>query len=186
MGLLPDKVSRTISETKVPMSTAISLGTHAFTAPARPILLRKAATTGRCPAWLVLMPERIARISSSKRPLLPPNDNVDSPLYLYYDTTMSKSQAEIEAEISRIKKSLSKLGRMHPGSLSRQKRVRGEEYWQLSYSHSGRGHTNYIRPGDVAQVRRELKTYRKFRELTSRWIALEIELAKLRRGGGSK
>lgn len=107
-------------------------------------------------------------------------------MYLYYDTTMGRSQAEIEAEIARIKKRLSALGRMHPGSLSRQRRSRGEEYWQLSYSHAGKGHTNYIRPADVAQVRRELKTYSKFRELTSRWIALEIELSKLRRAGGLK
>jgi hypothetical protein len=99
---------------------------------------------------------------------------------------MSRSQAEIEAEISRVKKGLSGLGRMHPGSLSRQKRSRGEEYWQLSYSHSGKGHTRYVRPGEVAQVRRELATYQKFRELTSRWITLEIELAKLRRGDKSK
>ncbi|MEW6555351.1 MAG: DUF6788 family protein [Actinomycetota bacterium] len=99
---------------------------------------------------------------------------------------MSRSQAQIEAEIAQIKKGLSKLGRMHPGSLSRQKRSRGEEYWQLSYSHSGRGHTNYIRPADVAQVKRELKTYQRFRELTTRWVALEIELSKLRRGGRSK
>jgi len=99
---------------------------------------------------------------------------------------MSRSQAEIEAEISRTKKRLSKLGRMHPGSLSRQKRSRGEEDWQLSYSHAGRGHTRYVRPGDVAQVRRELENYRKFRELTARWVALEVELTKLRRGGRSK
>ena len=99
---------------------------------------------------------------------------------------MSRSQAHIEAEIARIKERLSGLGRMHPGSLSRQKRSRGEEYWQLSYSHSGRGHTNYIKPADVARVKHELKTYQKFKELTSRWVALEIELAKLRRGGGSK
>jgi len=55
----------------------------------------------------------------------------------------------------------------------------------LSYSHAGKGHTRYIRHADVAQVRRELLTYRKFRELTSRWIALEIELAKLQRVDGS-
>lgn len=110
---------------------------------------------------------------------------VDIQLYLNYDTTMSRSQAQIEAEISRIKKSLSGLGRMHPGSLSAQKRQRGEEYWQLSYSH-GKGHTRYVRPEDVAQVRRELKTYQRFRELTSRWVSLEIELARLRRSSGSK
>jgi len=107
-------------------------------------------------------------------------------LYVFYGATMSRSQAEIEAEISRIKKSLSGLGRMHPGSLSRQKRTRGEEYWQLSYSYAGKGHTRYVRPADVAQVKRELETYQRFRELISRWIALEIELAKLRRVGGSQ
>jgi hypothetical protein len=99
---------------------------------------------------------------------------------------MSRSQAQVEAEIAKIKKSLSELGRMHPGSLSAQKRSRGEEYWQLSYSYGGRGHTGYVRPEDVAQVRRELRNYRKYRELTSRWIGLEIELAKLRREDGSK
>jgi hypothetical protein len=98
---------------------------------------------------------------------------------------MSRSQAQIESEIEKVKKSLSGLGRMHPGSSSRQRRSRGEEYWQLSYSHAGKGHTAYVRPADVARVRRELKNYRKFRELTSRWIALEIEYARLRREGGS-
>ena len=56
----------------------------------------------------------------------------------------------------------------------------------MSYSHAGKGHTRYVRPEDVVRLRRELKTYQKFRELTSRWIALEIELARLRREGGSK
>lgn len=105
-------------------------------------------------------------------------------MYLHYDTTMSESQAGIEAEIARIKKSLSKLGRMHPGSLSMQKRSRGEAYHQLSYSHAGKGHTRYVRPGDIAQVKRELRNYQKFRELTGRWVELEIKLAKLRRGAG--
>ena len=95
---------------------------------------------------------------------------------------MSRSQARIEAEIARIKESLAGLGHMHPGSLSAQKRLRGEEYWQLSYSHSGKGHTNYVKPVDVDRVRRELQNYQKFKELTSRWVALEIELAKMRRG----
>lgn len=107
-------------------------------------------------------------------------------MYLYYDTTMSKGQAGIEAEIARIKKRLVQLGRMHPGSLSMQKRSRGEGYWQLSYSHAGKGHTRYVRPGELSHVRRELKNYQKFRELTGRWVELEIELAKLRRGDGLK
>ena len=103
-------------------------------------------------------------------------------MYLIYDTTMSRSQARIEAEIARIKKSLVSLGHMHPGSLSVQKRSRGSEYHQLSYSYGGKGHTKYVRPEDIPEVRRELASYRRFRELAGRWVELEIELARLRRG----
>ncbi|MBU4489650.1 MAG: hypothetical protein KKE79_03345 [Actinobacteria bacterium] len=94
---------------------------------------------------------------------------------------MSTSQARIEAQISGIKKSLMELGRIHPGSLSKQKRTRGGEYHQLSYSHGGRGYTRYVRPEDVPEVTRMLRNYRRFRELISRWVQLEIELDKLRR-----
>lgn len=96
---------------------------------------------------------------------------------------MSESQARIEAEIARIKKSLVELGRMHPGSLSKQKRSRGGEYHQLSYGHGGKGHTKYVTPEDVGDVGRELASYRRFRELTMKWVELEIELARLRRNG---
>lgn len=94
---------------------------------------------------------------------------------------MSRSQSSIEAQINRIKKNLMQLGRMHPGSLSSQKRTRGGEYHQLSYSHGGKGYTRYIRPEGVADVKQELRNYRRFRELISKWVQLEIELAKLKR-----
>ena len=94
-------------------------------------------------------------------------------------------QSTIEAEIARVKIALRELGYMHPGSLSKQKRSRGGEYYQLSYSHSGKGHTMYVRPEDVAEVTRELENYREFRNLTRRWIELEIELAKFRRSSSS-
>lgn len=96
----------------------------------------------------------------------------------------SKCQAGIEAEIACVKKKLMALGRMHPGSLSKQKRSRGSEYHQLSYSYGGKGHTKYVRSVDVPEVMHELENYRKFRELTRRWVELEVELAKLRRAGG--
>ena len=75
--------------------------------------------------------------------------------------------------------SLAGLGRMHPGSLSAQKRARGGEYLQLSYSYLGKGHTRYVRPQEVAALERELETYRRFRELATRWVQLEIELSRL-------
>ncbi|GFP25819.1 DUF6788 family protein [Candidatus Hakubella thermalkaliphila] len=97
---------------------------------------------------------------------------------------MSKCQDEIEAKIARVKRDLMELGWIHPGSLSKQKRSRGGEYHQLSYRHGGKGHTKYVRPEDVPEVMQELENYRRFRELTRKWVELEIESAKLRRDGG--
>ena len=92
---------------------------------------------------------------------------------------MSAGQTQLEAEIAAIKLSLAGLGRMHPGSLSAQKRARGGGYLQLSYSHLGKGHTRYVRPQELPALERELENYRRFRELTSRWVQLDIELSRL-------
>src|SRR5665811_1621488 len=92
---------------------------------------------------------------------------------------MSSPQEELEAQIAALKLSLTKLGRLHPGSLSAQKRTRGGEYQQLSYSYLGKGHTRYVRPQEVPALEQELENYRRFRELASRWLQLEIELSRL-------
>jgi hypothetical protein len=92
---------------------------------------------------------------------------------------MSAGQTELEAEIAAIKVRLAGLGRMHPGSLSAQKRARGGAYQQLSYSYLGKGHTRYVRPDEVPALEQELANYRRFRELASRWLQLEIELSRL-------
>ena len=92
---------------------------------------------------------------------------------------MSAGRTELEEEIATIKLSLAGLGRMHPGSLSAQKRARGGEYQQLSYSYLGKGHTRYVRPQEVPALERELENHRRFRELVSRWLHLEIELSRL-------
>ncbi len=96
---------------------------------------------------------------------------------------MNKRQVSIETEVAEIKKALLELGHMHPGSLSQQKRLRENSYYQLSYSHRGKGHTKYVRPEDVPEVMREIENYRTFRGLTTKWVELAIELAKLRRDG---
>lgn len=102
-------------------------------------------------------------------------------LYLYNDTTHMKKQERIEAKIQNIKTAIVALGRMRPGSLSRQTRTRGQQYCQLSFSHNGKGHTEYVRPEHVVQIEREIRSYRKFRELLREWISLELELSKLNR-----
>lgn len=92
-----------------------------------------------------------------------------------------KKQQQIEANIEKTKAAITGLGRMRPGSLSHQARARGQQYCQLSFSHDRKGHTEYVRPDHVAQVERELSTYRRFRELLREWIGQEIELSKLNR-----
>ena len=87
-----------------------------------------------------------------------------------------------------MKAELVSLGRMRPGSLSRQARARGSAYCQVSYSRDGKLHCDTVRPDYETVVRAEIETYRRYRELTRLWIDLELELSRLkqRRAAGGK
>ena len=89
----------------------------------------------------------------------------------------------IERRIEKIKRSLAKIGEMRPGSLSIQSRSWGGEYCQLSYTHRGKGHTEYVRKNQRKAVERQTANYCKFRELTQEWVDLAIELCKLKSQG---
>ena len=85
----------------------------------------------------------------------------------------------IERRIEKIKQTLADLGDMRPGSLSTQTRSWGGSYHQLSYTHLGKGHTEYVPPHQLTEVKRQLANYRKFRELTQEWVNLAVERCKL-------
>jgi hypothetical protein len=87
---------------------------------------------------------------------------------------------QIERRLAKIKQALADLGDMRPGSLSTQTRSWGGQYCQLSYTHLGKGHTQYIPKQRVKEVKRQIDNYRKFRELTQEWVNLAIELCKLK------
>lgn len=87
---------------------------------------------------------------------------------------------QIERRIETIKRTLACLGDMRPGSLSVQTRSWGGHYRQLSYTHLGKGRTEYVPPKRVKEVTRQLANYRKFKELTQEWVNLSIELCKLK------
>lgn len=101
-------------------------------------------------------------------------------LFHYYDSFMKDADG-YEKKIGEVKQALCDLGRMHPGSVSLQKRERGAGYHYLSYTFQGKGHTLYVREGDVEQVREEVANYGEFRRLVNRWVELEIAFAKCRR-----
>ena len=93
---------------------------------------------------------------------------------------MKKEIAALEHSVARIKRELAKLGDMRPGSLSVQTRKWGGEYCQLSYTHRGKGHTEYVPQARRRTVERQITNHRKFRKLMQEWIDLEIELCKLK------
>lgn len=86
----------------------------------------------------------------------------------------------IERRIGKIKQALAELGDMRPGSISTQTRAWGGKYHQLSYTHQGKGRTEYVPPGRVREMKRQLANYKKFKQLTNEWTTLAIELCKLR------
>jgi hypothetical protein len=87
---------------------------------------------------------------------------------------------QMARRIEKIKKTLADLGDMRPGSLSTQTRSWGGQYGQLSYTHLGKGHTEYVPPERVKEVKRQIDNYRKFKELTQEWVTLAIEMCKLK------
>ena len=86
----------------------------------------------------------------------------------------------IAERIARIKAELTALDDMRPGSLSMQSRSWGGQYCQLSYTHRGKGHTEYVRSESLGEIQRQVANYRRFRELTKEWVDLAIELCKLK------
>jgi hypothetical protein len=101
----------------------------------------------------------------------------------------------IEKQIQRIQQQLASLGPMRPGSLSRQYAAcqksgcacvdpvnpkKHGPFYQLSYSHAGKSTTRFVRPGYVPQVKKELAAYKRFRQLTEKWVTLALTLSQLR------
>jgi uncharacterized protein DUF6788 len=101
------------------------------------------------------------------------------------------NHSEIERRIEAIKRSLTKLGPMHPGSLSEQYNVCGKPrcrckdpkkprrhgpYYQLSFTMQGKSTSRFVRPERVAEIRRKVENYKRFRELLNKWVDLSVEL----------
>jgi hypothetical protein len=109
---------------------------------------------------------------------------VDSAMYHYNDTYMYNSKMiRLEEEIQKIKQEIGAMGDMRPGSLTRQMRkAKGKygSYWHLSYTHRGKGRTQYIRQEFVTQIKAETAAFRRFKRLIDRLIALSIERSQLR------
>ena len=90
---------------------------------------------------------------------------------------------KIEQEIATIKKEMFEVGDMRPGSLTKQMRKAKEKYgayWQLSYTHRGKGRTGYVREEYVDQIRIETVNYKRYKKLADRLIKRSIEKSSLK------
>ena len=96
---------------------------------------------------------------------------------------MSTELEKIEKRIRALLARMTALGAMRPGTLSVQYRNPAEKktpFNQLSYTHKGRSRSEYVRPENLAAVRREVEAYKKFRTLIEEVTELSLEASRLR------
>jgi len=94
----------------------------------------------------------------------------------------TKRIRQIERRIGRIKEALQEIGPMRPGSLTRQYRDPKERkggYWQISFTRQMKSRTEYVRREWVAETRRQISTYKRFKRLVDQWLSLSIERSQL-------
>ena len=100
---------------------------------------------------------------------------------------------QIDRRIAAIKRALTQLGPLRPGSISRQYNICGSPgcrckadppekhgpYHQLNYTWRARSHTEFVRDQDLAALSAALANYQQLRSLSAEWIDLGIERARL-------
>ncbi len=96
---------------------------------------------------------------------------------------MSKKRiSTVQNQIDKIKSEIYAVGKMRPGSLTRQYRNpenKSGAYYQISYTHEMKSRTEYVRSENVKEIRVQVKNYKHYKKLNSELISLSIELSKL-------
>jgi hypothetical protein len=107
---------------------------------------------------------------------------------------MEKKIQSLEKQILKIKRELTNLSDLMPGSLSKQYNVCGNPncrckasppqrhgpYYQVSYTRKGKSKSRFVRGKDLAVVKTQLKNYQRLRKLVDRWVDLAAELSPLK------
>jgi hypothetical protein len=107
---------------------------------------------------------------------------------------MDKRVQSLQKKIDSVKKQISKIGDIRPGSLSEQYNVCGTPncqckadppkkhgpYFQLSYTRKGKSRSRFIKPHHLSRIKSEVEAYRKLKTLVDEWIDLSTELSDIR------
>lgn len=99
----------------------------------------------------------------------------------------TKKMSAIEKRIRQFKRRLANIGDMRPGTLGVQYRNPTEKktpFNQISYTHKGRSHSEYVRPENMQMVRREIEAYKRFKAVLSEVLDLSIQASRSRCGTG--
>ncbi len=106
---------------------------------------------------------------------------------------MMKKLEAIEKKIAKVKLELTSLGDMHPGSLTQQYNVCGVKnckckdkenpqkhgpYYQLSFTNKGKSSSRFIKKENLAECKKLIDNYQKFKGITVKWKELSVEYAK--------
>lgn len=106
----------------------------------------------------------------------------------------ARRESQLEEQIRRLKKEMVSLGRLRPGSLSKQYNVCGKAdcrcketpprkhgpYYQLSFTRRGKSTTRFVRRGHVTAIKEELRNYKRLQKMIDKWIELEMRLSQMR------
>jgi hypothetical protein len=95
----------------------------------------------------------------------------------------AKSLQILDRQIQRIQVQLAKLGPLRPGTLTRQYRQPQRQqgaYYQISYTHQMKSHTEYVPKHEMGTVRKEIAMYHRYKKLTAQWVALALQRSRLR------
>ena len=101
--------------------------------------------------------------------------------------------SQLEDQIRRLKKEMVSLGRLRPGSLSKQYNVcntpgchcktspsnKHGPYYQISYTRKGKSSTRSVKREDLVEVKKQIRNHVRLRDLIERWVDLATELSEL-------
>jgi hypothetical protein len=96
---------------------------------------------------------------------------------------MSTQLAKTKAKLSKVKQELLSLGDIRPGSITKQYRLPKQKkrpFYQVSYTHHMRSRSEYVRPENVAILRKETANFKRFKKLVNLWIDLSLTASRLR------
>lgn len=93
-----------------------------------------------------------------------------------------KRLKQIEKQILKIKEELQQIGKMRPGTLTKQYRNPEEKkgaFYQLSYTYKMKSKSEYVRPQHAASIKLQINSYKKLKSLLEKWVDLALEYSKL-------